>query len=301
MVELPRLPWWLVLHGWILRRRPARSAAKYQQIWLAEGSPLVVHTERQAKLLRGLLSSRERGQGQVDIAWAMRYGQPALPDVLQALADAGYQRIRVLPMYPQYAGSTTASVDDACRLWQKKSSAQLDLQVLPSFPLDSSYIAALAASVRRHWQREARFEGRFEGGSRLLLMSFHGIPQRSVDKGDPYQQECIATATALAAALQLRSDEWRLTFQSRFGRARWLQPYTQQTLEELAGRGVKSVDVICPGFVADCLETLEEINMENRAAFLAAGGQNFHYIPCLNEDPEWIAALAHLLEPEITR
>lgn len=297
VVALPRLPWWLILHGWILPTRPARSAAKYAQIWLAEGSPLVVHTERQAKLLRGLLGSR--GQAQADIAWAMRYGQPALPDVLQRLAEAGCQRIHVLPLYPQHARSTTASVEDACRLWQQRTSAAVKLQVLPSFPVFPAYIAALAASVRRHWQRAGRFEGRFEDGSRLLVMSFHGIPQRSVDQGDPYQKECLATAQALAEALQLRPEEWQLTFQSRFGRARWLSPYTQQTLEELAGRGVKSVDVICPGFVADCLETLEEIDLENRAAFLAAGGRNFHYIPCLNEDPDWIAALADILASEI--
>ncbi|SMB24859.1 Ferrochelatase [Sterolibacterium denitrificans] len=293
VVELPRLPWWLILHGIILNTRPAKSAEKYAQIWTPEGSPLKVHTEKQAKLLRGLLGMR--GQREIIIAWAMRYGQPALDGVLDHLAAQGCQRILVVPLYPQYANSTTASVMDAVAAWQRRNDgvdvrSVCNIRNVRSFATDPGYIAALAASVRKHWQTQNRALAE----DRLLLMSFHGIPKRSVERGDPYQRECEATAHQLATALNLKEDQWLHTFQSRFGRAEWLQPYTQQTLEKLAADGVRRVDVICPGFVADCLETLEEIALENKAAFLAAGGREFHYIPCLNENPDWIEALADL-------
>lgn len=296
VVELPRLPWWLILHGIILNTRPAQSAAKYAQVWTAEGSPLKVHTEKQAKLLRGLLGQRGISKDVV-IDWAMRYGQPALDDVLDRLAAQGCRRILVVPMYPQFAHSTTSSVLDAIGKWQQQQPARqtVELRTLDSFASDSGYIAALANTVRKHWQTQNRALAE----DRLLLMSFHGIPKRSVERGDPYQRECEATARQLAAALNLKEGQWLHTYQSRFGRAEWLQPYTQQTLEKLAADGVRCVDVICPGFVADCLETLEEIAIENKTAFLAAGGKAFHYIPCLNENPDWIAALADLCQPPL--
>jgi ferrochelatase len=289
VVELPRLLWLPILHGIILRTRPAKSAAKYATIWTTEGSPLKFHTERQAKLLKGLLG--ERGRKDLLIDWAMRYGNPAIPAVLDRLVAAGATRILILPLYPQFAGSTTASTQDAVADWLKRQAKQPVIRWVEEFHVDPGYIGALAASIRAQWANHGRSE--------LLLMSFHGIPQRSVDKGDPYARQCLATAQALAAALDLPADAWMATFQSRFGAAKWLQPYTQPTLEELARGGLKSVDVVCPGFPADCLETLEEISMECREAFLHAGGQTFHYIPCLNERPDWIAALAKLCTARI--
>ena len=284
VVELPRLLWLPILHGIILRTRPAKSAAKYATIWTAEGSPLKLHTERQAKLLKGLLG--ERGRKDLLIDWAMRYQNPSIPAVLDRLAAAGASEILVLPLYPQYAGSTTASTEDAVAAWTQRQAKAPAIRWVKDYPTDPGYIGALAASIREHWQAHGRGE--------MLVMSFHGIPQRSVDRGDPYAGQCQATAQALAAALDLPSDQWMATFHSRFGAARWVQPYTQPTLEELARGGLKRVDVICPGFPADCLETLEEISMECREAFLHAGGESFHYIPCLNERPDWIAALADL-------
>lgn len=287
VVELPRLLWLPILHGIILNTRPAKSAAKYATIWTAEGSPLKVHTERQAKLLKGLLGQRgypvpER----LRVEWAMRYGNPSIPAALDRLAADGATEILVLPLYPQFAGSTTASTQDAVNAWLGRRKQPPAIRWVEEFHVNPGYIAALAASVREHWLNNGR-------GDRLI-MSFHGIPQRSVDKGDPYASQCHATAQALAAELGLAPDAWLATFQSRFGAAKWLQPYTQPTLEELARGGLQSVDVICPGFPADCLETLEEISMECREAFLHAGGRNFSYIPCLNERPEWIAALADI-------
>ena len=284
VVELPRLLWLPLLHGIILRTRPAKSAAKYATIWTPEGSPLKLHTERQAKLLKGLLG--ERGQKELLIDWAMRYQNPSIPSVLDRLLAQGATEIVVLPLYPQYAGSTTASTEDAVAAWLKRQKQPPAIRWVKDYPTDPGYIGALAASIREHWQAHGRGE--------MLVMSFHGIPQRSVDRGDPYADQCLATAQALAAALGLSPGQWLATFQSRFGAAKWLQPYTQPTLEELARGGLKSVDILCPGFPADCLETLEEIALECREAFLHAGGATFNYIPCLNERPDWIAALADL-------
>ena len=284
VVELPRLLWLPILHGIILNTRPKKSAAKYATIWTPEGSPLKVHTERQATLLKNLLDERELSTIRVD--WAMRYQSPALPAVLDRLTAAGADEIVLLPLYPQYAGSTTASTQDAVAHWQKNHPRPPRLSWVTDYPTDPGYIGALAASIRAHWDVHGRGE--------KLLMSFHGIPKRSVDRGDPYADQCHATAQALATALDLPADAWLATFQSRFGAAEWLQPYTQPTLEELAQSGLKRVDVVCPGFPADCLETLEEIAMECREAFLHHGGERYDYIPCLNERPDWIAALADI-------
>lgn len=284
VVDLPRLLWLPILHGIILNTRSAKSAAKYAQIWTPEGAPLKVHTERQAKLVKGLLG--EGGRKDILVDWAMRYGHPSIPEVLDRLAASGATHILVLPLYPQYAGSTTGSTKDAVDAWRARQSSPPEIALLPDYHDDAGYIAALAASVREHWQAHGRGE--------KLVMSFHGIPQKAIDEGDPYAQQCETTARLLATALGLPAESWLLTFQSRFGPAQWLEPYTQPTLERLAREGVRRVDVLCPGFAADCLETLEEIAMECRQAFLAAGGREFHYIPCLNERPDWIAALAQL-------
>ncbi len=283
VVELPRALWWCILHGVVLRVRPARSAAKYARVWQADGSPLLAWTEKQAKLLAGYLG--ERGH-RVTVRAAMRYGRPSIATTLDALKAEGTARVLVLPLYPQYAGATTASVWDAVGAWARRTRALPELRFVNHYHDDPGYIAALARSVQQHWQAHGRSE--------MLLMSFHGLPRRCLDRGDPYHCECLATARLLAEALALQPGQWRVTFQSRVGKARWLEPYTEPTLRELAARGVRRVDVICPGFAADCLETLEEIAIEGRAAFLEAGGVEFHYIPALNDRHEWMLALTAL-------
>lgn len=258
VVNLPRLLWLPILHGIVLRTRPAKSAEKYRLVWTPEGSPLAVHTARQARRLA------EKTGWEVD--YAMRYGEPSI----ESRWKDGTQ---VVPLYPQYSDSTTGSVLD-----RLPASAP----VVRDFHSHPAYIRALAASVRRFWAANGR--------GRKLVMSFHGLPQRAVDRGDPYQNQCRETARLLAEALG--NPDCLVTFQSRFGAARWLQPYTQPTLVKLAKSGTREVDVVCPGFVCDCLETLEEIDITARAAFEAAGGRIFRYIPCLNDAPEWIEALA---------
>ena len=290
IVELPRLLWLPILNGIILITRPARSAKKYASIWMPEGSPLRVHTERLAALLGDSLN-REREKDGIIVAWAMRYGSPPIVDTLTDLRARGADRILVVPLFPQFAGSTTASVLDelarAMRLWRNLP----ELRFVRSFPDDPGYITALAASVREHWARH--------GQGDCLVASFHGQPARADELGDPYRAECLITARLLGEALALPPEKLRVTFQSRFGRGKWLEPYTLPTLESLAASGVKRVDVVCPGFAADCLETLEEIAMQCRDAFLARGGETFHAIPCLNTRPEWITALDGLVRQHL--
>lgn len=285
VVELPRPLWWLVLNGVILNTRPKKSAEKYAKVWTPEGSPLKVHTERQAKLLRGYLG--QSGQGDLAIDWAMRYGEPSVASVLDRLKAQGCMRILVLPLYPQYSASTTASAMDAVSAWARRHPRAAEVAAVESFHEDPRYIAALTASINAHWMDYGRPE--------KLVMSFHGLPKASIARGDPYYGQCIDSGRLLAKSLGLAETAYAITFQSRFGPAEWLQPYTQPTLEALARDGVRRVDVICPGFVSDCLETLEEIGMECKAAFLAAGGHEFRYIPCLNERHEWIDALAGMV------
>jgi len=290
VVEIPRPVWWLILNGIILNLRPAKSAAKYAKIWMLDGSPLKVHTERQAKLLKGWLG--ETGSPDVTVASAMRYGQPSIGSVLDQFKRDGVERVLVVPLYPQYAASSTASVMDDVADWIKSSRNPLELRFIKHFHDHPGYIAALAASVREHWQANGRPD--------RLVMSFHGLPRHSLDLGDPYYCECQKTGRLLAEALDLDPDHYLITFQSRFGKAEWLQPYTQPTLETLGRQGVARVDVVCPGFVADCLETLEEIAMECKDAFLSSGGSQFHYIPCANERPDWIAALGDLVSTHLS-
>jgi ferrochelatase len=285
VVDLPRLIWWPILYGIILNTRPAKSAAKYAKIWTPEGSPLKVHTERQAKLVKGLLG--QRGIEGITVAWAMRYGEPSVASALDALKRSGAKRILVLPLYPQFSGSTTASTQDAVAAWTRRNPDVAKPVEILDYHDHPGYLRALAQSVRDHWMKQG-------GRAQKLIMSFHGIPKRAVAKGDPYESQCRRSAELLARELKLGPGEWQLTFQSRFGAAEWLQPYTQPTLEQLARDGVTSVDVICPGFPADCLETLEEIAMECRDAFRANGGQEYRYIPCLNERADWIAALTDI-------
>ena len=285
VVEIPKPIWWLILHGIVLRTRPAKSAAKYASIWSTEGSPLKVWTARQATMLRGWLG--ERGH-RVTVRYAMRYGQPSIASELDALKAEGVTRVLILPAYPQYSGTTTASVFDAVYAWAQKTRAVPELRFVNHYHDDAGYIGALARRVKNHWQDHGRPD--------QLVMSFHGVPERTLHLGDPYHCECRKTGRLLAEKLGLRADQFILTFQSRFGRAKWLQPYTEPTLVALAHSGTKRVDVVCPGFTSDCLETLQEINQEARQAFLLAGGKEFHCIPCLNDQPEWISALCSVAE-----
>ncbi len=283
VVEIPAVIWKPLLHGVILRTRPAKSAAKYRTVWTPEGSPLAVWTEKQAKLLRGWLG--EAGHN-VLVRPAMRYGNPSMASQLDAFKAEGVNRVLVLPLYPQYSATTTASVIDAVNAWADGVRAIPELRFVNDYHRHPGYIAALAASVRKQWQQDGR--------AGKLVMSFHGIPERNVRLGDPYERQSRETGRLLAAALGLADAEYLVTFQSRFGKAKWLEPYTEPSVIALAQQGVKHVQIMCPGFPADCLETLEEINQEVREAFLHAGGQQFDYIPCLNDQPDWITALRDL-------
>jgi ferrochelatase len=283
VVEIPKLLWWPILHGIVLRVRPSKSAARYASIWTPEGSPLKVWTDKQAKLLRGYLGQRGH---RVTVKVAMRYGQPAIPAVLDELCAAGAERVLVLPLYPQYCAATTATVFDQVGVWARRCRALPGLRFVNQYHDDAGYIEALVKRVNDHWMAH--------GEPERLVLSFHGVPKRTVALGDPYHAQCQATARLLGERLRLKPAQILVTFQSRFGKAEWLQPYTEPTLVGLARQGVKRVDVMCPGFSADCLETLEEIGQEARDAFLAAGGAEFHYIPCLNDRHEWIAALSDL-------
>jgi ferrochelatase len=285
VVEIPRAAWWLILHGLILPLRSAKSAQKYASIWTREGSPLKVHTEKQALLLQGYLG--ERGH-QVQVAYAMRYGNPSLPQVLEKLKAQGCDRILIVPAYPQYSGTTTASLFDAVFAYYAKVRNLPELRMIKHYHDHEGYIQALRKSVLAHWEANGRPE--------KLIMSFHGVPKRTLLLGDPYFCECHKTARLLAAELGMTPENCLVTFQSRFGKAEWLQPYTAPTLKKLAREGVRRVDIMCPGFTSDCLETLEEIAMEAKQEFLTAGGTAFHYIPCLNESPDWILALARIAE-----
>ena len=288
VVEIPKAIWWLILNGIILNIRPKKSAAKYASVWLPEGSPLRVHTERQTKLLKGFLG--ERGH-HLTVTSAMRYGAPSIRSVLDRLKADGASRILLVPMYPQYAASTTATaVDEACQ-WLLHLRNQPELRFVRNFHDDEGYLSALEQSVRKHWQANGGL-----GANDRLLISFHGLPRRSLDLGDPYFCEARKTGRLLAERLNLLPEQFSICFQSRFGKAEWLQPYTAPTLHEWGQQGIRRVDVICPGFVADCLETLEEIAQEGRDDFLAAGGKEYHYIPALNENNDWLLALTAIVE-----
>ncbi|MDH5710978.1 MAG: ferrochelatase [Gammaproteobacteria bacterium] len=285
VVDAPRWLWWLILHGIILRTRPRRSAKLYQKVWTDQGSPLVATSRLQAQTVEKTLQKKFRGNVIVDLA--MRYGSPSIRDSLNALRKAGTRRLLILPMYPQYSATTTASVFDEVTNVLRDWRWLPDLRFINDYHDNRIYIEALANSIRQHWQQNGR--------ANKLLFSFHGIPQRYFESGDPYFCHCQKTARLVAEALELTDGTWQVVFQSRFGREPWLQPYCDKTLEALPAQGVKSVDIICPGFTADCLETLEEISIENRQLFLDAGGEQFHYIPALNTSDEHIRVLCEVL------
>ncbi|HVZ43468.1 MAG TPA: ferrochelatase [Ramlibacter sp.] len=283
VVEIPRVLWLPILNGLILPRRSRASAAKYASIWTRDGSPLKVWTEKQAKRLQGWLG--QNGHRAVVLP-AMRYGNPPIAQQLDALKAAGATRILVLPCYPQYSITSTASVIDAVTQWTATVRTIPELRFANGYHEDKGYIQAIARKMELYW--------RANGQPDHFVMSFHGVPERIVRLGDPYQAECERTALLIATRLMLEPSRYTVCYQSRFGRAKWIGPATDITLRELAKKGAARVDVACPGFTSDCLETLEEIAMEGRQGFLTSGGREFHYIPCLNDDTDWIAALGNI-------
>ena len=283
VVEIPALLWRPLLFGLILPLRCRRVAHNYATIWMDEGSPLAVYTRRIADGLR------EQLHCPVEVAY--RYGQPSLQDGLDQLSQQGCEEIIVLPLYPQFSATTSATVFDRIAAIYRKRRSMPGLQWIRDYATDPGYISALACSIKQHWAEHGRGE--------RLLMSFHGLPQRNVELGDPYQAQCEATAHALASTLELGEDDWALSYQSRFGKQVWLQPYTEPLLEQWAADGLRQVDVICPGFAADCLETLEEIRIQAEETFCAAGGQSLTYIAALNDAPAHIQALATILKPRL--
>ena len=275
VVQLTRWLWCPLLHFIILPLRGPKAAAKYASIWMPEGSPLAVHTRR----LAGAVQDRLPGWRVQD---AMRYGEPSIGSRLQAWRAEGVQKVVVLPLYPQYSTTTTESVRDVVT----REACGLDVRFIEDYPVDPGWVAAVVGSIRS-WRAE-------HGAGEHLLFSYHGLPQRLARNGDPYPQRCEASTRAIVQALGLRDGEWTLTYQSRFGKERWLEPATDATLQAMAARGVRRVDVVCPGFAVDCLETLEEIAMQNAELFHAAGGEALRYIPCLNDAPAHADALAAL-------
>jgi len=289
VVEIPRLAWWPILHGIILVTRPARSARKYAAIWSADGSPLRVHLERQVQLLRGYLG--ERLKSPLAVAGACRYGNPSIAGAIAELKAKGCDRLLVFPLYPQYAASTTASTLDAVGAVLRRVRTVPAIRSVRGFHDHPAYVQAIARAVGEYWRHHGRPD--------RLLMSFHGLPRYTLERGDPYHCECHKSARLIAAELGWPAEHTLVTFQSRFGRAEWLKPYTAETLAELGHRKTGRVDVICPGFAADCLETLEEIAMEGRETFLESGGREYHYIPTANESPAFIEALARIAEENL--
>ena len=285
VVEFPRPLWWLVLNLIILRVRPRKSAATYRKIWSEQGSPLMVHTQAQVTGLRKKLSEHQLEH--IELDFAMRYGSPSIESVLLNMQNKGVTQLLVLPLYPQYSGSTTGSTFDAIANTFKKLRWIPELRFINQYADDDQYINACANRVQSFWQSHQQ--------SQVLVFSFHGLPKRYLLAGDPYFCQCHKTARLIAQQLQLDETQWQVTFQSRFGREEWLQPYTDKTLEMMPKEGVKSVDVFCPGFSSDCVETLEEIDMLNRDVFMQAGGESFQYIPALNDSDEHIDALYNLI------
>jgi ferrochelatase len=285
VIEAPRFLWWLVLHGVILRIRPRRSAALYQKLWNRHGySPLL---ETSWQLTSRLQEALEEYNPSFKVTLGMRYGAPSLGEALESLRQSGVRRLLVLPLYPQYSATTTASTFDAITAVLRTWRWLPEVRFVTHYHDDEGYIEALAQSLREHWQTEPPAE--------RLLFSFHGIPKRYFLAGDPYYCECLKTVRLVTEQLALPQERWAVAFQSRVGREQWLTPYTDQLLQEWGRQGIRSVEVLCPGFAVDCLETLEEIALQNRDLFLAAGGQTLRYVPALNDHPEHVRALTQIV------
>jgi protoporphyrin/coproporphyrin ferrochelatase len=282
VVEIPRPLWWLILNGVILRIRPSQSAKLYEKIWTTEGSPLRVITEKQAKAIQQNVANN------IKIVTAMRYGKPSIIESLEELDAQGIKKILLFPLYPQYSATTTASTFDAVANVLKTMRWQPELRTINGYHDNAAYIIAIANSIAKYWQAQ--------GQTQKILFSFHGLPKSFVDKGDPYAQFCHQSAERIAQRLNLDKEQYAISFQSRLGRTEWLQPYTDKTLQQWGREGLESVTVVCPGFAADCLETLEEIQQLNRENFLHAGGKIFYYVPALNDSAEHITALTNLIK-----
>lgn len=282
VVEAPRWLWWLALHGVILRIRPSRSAHAYRQIWTPQGSPLLLHTRALVDRVRGALQSRLP----TTVALGMTYGSPSIPDALEQLQRAGVRQLVVLPLYPQYSGTTTASVFDRVTSQLRRWRWVPELRFIGNYHDEPAYIDAIAASIRDHWRTHERGH---------LLFSFHGVPRSYLLAGDPYHCQCLKSARLVAERLELEASAWSVSFQSQVGREEWLRPYTDETLLRMAREGQRRVSVVCPGFATDCLETLEEIAIRNRALFMAAGGEFYDYIPALNAGDAHTELLCELI------
>lgn len=288
VVEIPRLLWWMILNLIILRIRPRRSAKLYQSVWTEAGSPLMLYSQGQVKAVKERLAEK---YGDIPVVLGMRYGNPSMASAIKELTDQNVRDIIVLPLYPQYAGATTGSTFDAIA----KTFTQLrwvpELQFINGYHKSEGYLEAICSSIRRHIEQH--------GQPDRLVFSYHGTPERYLKNGDPYHCFCHQTTRLVKEKMGLDETQVMTTFQSRFGREPWLQPYTDKTLEQLPENGIKHVAVICPGFSSDCLETIEEINMEGRESFIESGGEQFHYIPCLNDEPAHIDALVSILEKRL--
>lgn len=286
VVELPTWLWRMVLNTIILNTRPKKSAAKYQNIWLPEGSPLAVYTQRQTNKLKALFETPN-----LIIDYAMRYGDPAISKVLNHMQQQGVNKLLVLPLYPQYASSSSGTVlEEVFRLLSQQRNI-MDLRTIKHFHDHPAYIQAIGQSIKKYWQTHKQAD--------KLLFSFHGVPLKTLQMGDPYFCECHKSARLIAKWLNLSTDDYIVAFQSRFGTAKWVGPSTQSMLQELPKQGIKNIDVICPGFVSDCLETLEEVVIEGKNTFIHSGGNSLNYIPCLNDQQLWITALQKILQPHL--
>ncbi len=284
VIEIPKLLWWPILNGPILMARPRKLVPRYKSVWMEGGSPLMVYTQRQTEGLRKLFAQRGLA---IEVETGMRYGQPSIKDAMLRLRERGCEHLLVVPLYPQYASSTTATVVDEVARVASHMRDQPALRFIKRFHTDPAFIRPLGDKISAFWQQH--------GKPQKLVMSFHGLPRQCVDMGDPYCRDCYETARALAQYLGLSDDAYQVTFQSRFGPAKWLEPYTEPTLQKLAQQGVTEIDVVCPGFLADCLETLEEIQVEVCETFMHAGGKRFRYIPALNDDQAWVNALGDMV------
>ncbi len=289
VVEVPRLIWWLVLNGIILNTRPKKSAEAYKTVWTEDGSPLAHYTSLQADALQKKL--HEKYGDDLVVAWAMRYGNPSISLKLQELFEKGVTKLVVLPLYPQYSAATTGSTFDALANDFKARRWLPELRFINQYVDNEDYIASLVRSIEEHWEEHGRAE--------KLIFSYHGIPLRYLHNGDPYHCQCHKTTRLVVEKLGLKESDYITTFQSRFGREEWLKPYTDHTMKSLPKKGVKSVQVICPGFSSDCLETIEEIGEENREYFMHAGGEKYEYIPALNDRVDHIQALTNLIEKNL--
>ncbi|EKD73403.1 MAG: hypothetical protein ACD_45C00325G0002 [uncultured bacterium] len=283
IVEIPRAIWWPILHGFILRFRPKKSASLYQQIWTAQGSPLLTHSRQLAEALEKKLN--------LPVALGMHYGNPSIQSALEALRKKNINKLFILPLYPQYSATTTATTVDKTAHVLKKWRNIPEIHLINDYADNTNYINSISQSIYTAWTQQGRAD--------YLLFSFHGIPKRYSDAGDPYQERCKTTVELIAKELNLRPDEYSLAFQSRLGRAAWLQPYTDHMLKSLPQKGIKHLQVVCPGFAVDCLETLEEIAMRGKKQFLENGGKVFNYIPALNNSDAHIETFANIIKQNI--